>query len=260
MVNGFVIVRVQRVMEKDWKLDIAFSNSVAIFRGQVGPNKPHGHWASQLTIAVEGELEFEAGNSGRRSAKAVFLSSKVRHQLFSGFVCSIYFDPLMESRLSTLGEGSATGWVALTEAQLPEPLRHLSASTDLRALLDSDLLAVTDRGSVSDQRFGRIADEIAQQLRDGRDLDRQALARRVNLSPSRFSHWFVEQSGIPLRSYKKWLKLRMAMDALLAGKPPTQAAVQAGFSDLAHMSRAFSESFGLTYMDALHAWQHALKR
>lgn len=79
----------------------------------------------------------------------------------------------------------------------------------------------------------------------------------MNLSPSRFSHWFVEQSGIPLRSYKKWVKLRMAMDVLLDGKNPMEAAMQAGFSDLAHMSRAFSESFGLTYRDAIHAWQQA---
>ena len=244
-------------MEKDWKLDIVFSNSVAIFRGYVGPNKVHSHWASQLTIALDAELEFEAGDSGWRRAKAVFLSSKVRHQLFAGFVCSIYFDPLTASSLKSLGEGSAAGWAALTGEDLPEPLQNLSAATDLRALLESDLLAVTGPDSVSDERFPRITEEIARQLRDGQDLDREALARMVNLSPSRFSHWFVEQSGIPLRSYKKWLKLRMAMDALLDGATPMDAAMQAGFSDLAHMSRAFSESFGLTYMDALHAWQQA---
>lgn len=245
-------------MEKDWKLDVVFSDSVAIFRGHIGPNKSHSHWASQLTIAIEGELAFEAGDSGRQSARALFLSSNVSHQLFSGFVCSIYFDPLTASPLKTLGEGSADGWVALAEEDLPEPLRNLSATTDLRALLESDLLAVTGPGS--DERFARIAGEITRQLRDGQDPDREALAQRANLSPSRFSHWFVEQSGIPLRSYKKWLKLRMAMDALLDGENPMEAAMQAGFSDLAHMSRAFSESFGLTYMDALHAWQQAQRQ
>ena len=245
-------------MEKDWKLDVVFSDSVAIFRGHIGPNKAHSHWASQLTIAIEDELEFEAGDSGRQSARALFLSSNVRHQLFSGFVCSIYFDPLTESPLKTLGEGNAGGWATLTGDQLPEPLRNLTASTDLRALLQSDLLAVTGAGS--DDRFRGIAEEITRQLRDGQDPDRDALADRVNLSPSRFSHWFVEQSGIPLRSYKKWLKLRMAMDALLDGQNPMEAAMQAGFSDLAHMSRAFSESFGLTYMDALHAWQQAQRQ
>ena len=247
-------------MEKDWKLDVAFSDSVAIFRGHVGPNRPHGHWASQLTIAIGNELEFEAGHSGRRRARAVFLSSGVRHQLFSGFVCSIYFDPLTASRLKAFADQGADGWVALTEQQLPAPLRNLSATTDLRALLESGTLTASDPDAVPDARFASLADEIARQLRNGEDPDRDTLARLVNLSPSRFSHWFVEQSGIPLRSYKKWLKLRMAMEALLRSQNPTTAAMQAGFSDLAHMSRAFSESFGLTYMDALHAWQQAQKR
>ncbi|HAY09103.1 MAG TPA: hypothetical protein DCY18_04060 [Thauera sp.] len=250
-------------MKADWRGDIVFSDSVAIFRGHVGPNKPHSHWASQLTIAVEGAVEFEAEDSGRRSSRAVYLSSKVRHQLFSGFVCSIYADPLSASRLETLGAGSTAGWAALSEDQLPAELAGLSASTELSPLLSSELLCVTPPSppsSVEDRRFRRIARELAVQLRDGKEVDRNALARLVDLSPSRFSHWFVERSGIPFRSYKKWLKLRMAMDALLDGALPTSAAMAAGFSDLAHMSRAFSESFGLTYLDALHAWQHARRQ
>ena len=247
-------------MERDWRGDIVFSDSVAIFRGHVGPNKAHGHWASQLTIALDGTVEYEAGGAARCSSRAVYLCSKVTHRLFSGFVCSIYFDPMSESKLGRFGEGSAAGWTALSEDQLPDELGALSATTDLRALLDSEVLRVTAPSTASDERFGDVVREIAFRLREGKSPDRDTLARRVGLSPTRFSHWFVEQSGIPLRSYKKWLKLRLAMEALLDGQKPTHAAMQAGFSDLAHMSRAFSESFGLTYLDALHAWQHAQRR
>ncbi len=244
-------------MEKDWRGDIVFSDSVAIFRGPIGPNKSHSHWASQLTIALDGEIEFETADSGRRTGKAVYLSSKVQHQFFSGYVCSIYFDPLAESRLTALADDTGAGWRTLSAQELPEELSALSVTTDLRALIRSELLRVTTPSSVSDPRFAEVVREITEQLREGQDLDRDALARMAKLSPSRFSHWFVEQSGIPLRSYKKWLKLRMAMEALLNGENPTSAAMHAGFSDLAHMSRAFSESFGLTYLDALHAWQYA---
>jgi AraC-like DNA-binding protein len=249
-------------MEKSWQLDVAFSHSVAVYRGHVGPNNPHSHWASQLTIGIDGGVEFETEDSGRVTAEAVYLASKVKHQLFSGLVCSIYFDPLCapRTRIGALGEGVSSGWTALTVEQLPKELRCLSESTDLRALLDSDILRVGAPASVTDARFRRMARELAEHVRTGHELDRDDLARSMNLSPSRFSHWFVEQTGIPLRSYKKWLKLRLAMEALMAGENATHAAMSAGFSDLAHMSRAFSESFGLTYLDALHAWQHAQKR
>lgn len=247
-------------MEKDWRIDIALSSSNAVFRGHVGPNKLHSHWASQLTIALDDAVEFEVAGSSRTRAKAIYLSSNVPHQLFSGFVCSIYLDPLSDSRIKKLSGGSTDGWAALTEDELPQELRSLTASTDLRALVDSDLLSARDPIAAVDDRFHHLASRIAALLREGRDPDRDALARMVHLSPTRFSHWFVEQSGIPLRSYKKWLRLRMAMDALLEGERPTSAAMLGGFSDLAHMSRAFSESFGLTYMDALHAWQAAQKK
>lgn len=50
---------------KDGKLDVVFFDSVAIFRGHIGPNKSYRHWASKLTNAIEGEQEFGAGDSGR---------------------------------------------------------------------------------------------------------------------------------------------------------------------------------------------------
>ena len=173
-------------MEKDWKLDIVFSDSVAIFRGHVGPNKPHSHWASQLTIALDGELEFAAGDAGRRHARALFLSSNVKHQLYTGYVCSIYVDPLARSPLTALCECGDAGWAALTAAQLPAPLRQLSADSDLRALLKSDLLAVTPPDTAEEGCFRDIVNVITAQLRAGNDPDREGLAQQVNLSPAAF--------------------------------------------------------------------------
>ncbi|MFE8073338.1 AraC family transcriptional regulator [Marinobacteraceae bacterium S3BR75-40.1] len=239
-------------MPKDWKGDIAFSDSVAIFRGYVGDNKSHSHWASQITIALDGELEFETAAGFFRS-RAAYFPSKTTHRLLSGFVCSIYFDPLCESILNSLKSSATEEGLALTHEQLPQELASISATTNLRALLESDALNARDLASSSGERFEAVIGEIRAQLRQGEDLDREALAKIAHLSPTRFSHWFVECTGVPLRSYKKWLKLRIAMDALLNGTAPTHAAMEAGFSDLAHMSRAFSESFGLTYLDAQRA-------
>lgn len=242
-------------MVKDWKVDIAFSDNVAVFRGHVGENKAHSHWASQITIALDGQVAFEA-SKGVIHSDAVYFSSKTKHSLISGYICSIYFDPLNSSIPKTLNEETEDGWVALSREQLPEALRNITADTSLQTLINSEPLCLPDSTTQSDERLQCVIEAIQSSLSDGTDIDRDSLAKLTNLSPTRFSHWFVERTGVPLRSYKKWLKLRVAVDALLDSKNPMEAAMLAGFSDLAHMSREFSDSFGLTYLDALRAWEH----
>ncbi|WP_372778201.1 helix-turn-helix domain-containing protein, partial [Litorivivens sp.] len=75
---------------------------------------------------------------------------------------------------------------------------------------------------------------------------RDQLAARVNLSPSRFSHWFTEQTGLPLRSYRKWLRLILALQTAVVTGNLSLAASQAGFADQAHFSRAVGDAFGIT--------------
>ncbi len=245
-------------MLKDWQGDIVFSNSIAIFRGPVGYNKPHSHWASQITIALDVDLEYQVNESPHRSP-AVYFGSKTCHQLLSGFVCSIYFDPLSQSLSEVLGSSVSQPWTPLTRDDLPPTFRSITRDSDLQPLLHSPPLLGTHNPSVPDKRLQTVIEYLKEHLQDPGRTDRDTLARLAQLSPSRFSHWFVEHTGVPLRSYKKWLKLRMAMDALLEEKMPTEAAHLAGFSDLAHMSREFSDSFGLTYLDALHAWRNSNK-
>jgi AraC-like DNA-binding protein len=58
-------------------------------------------------------------------------------------------------------------------------------------------------------------------------------------------HVFTESLGIPLRPYLRWLRFQRAATAIVAGMPLTRAAVEAGFSDAAHMTRTFKQMFGL---------------
>ena len=77
------------------------------------------------------------------------------------------------------------------------------------------------------------------------------MAALVHLSPTRFSHWFVEQTGLPLRSYAKWLRLTQALQHLAKGGLLTEAAHEAGFSDSAHFSRTFRALLGIDPSSAL---------
>ena len=65
------------------------------------------------------------------------------------------------------------------------------------------------------------------------------------LSESRFSHLFVEETGLPFRTFVLWRRLMQAVGRAAAGDSLTMAAHQAGFSDSAHFSRTFLRMFGV---------------
>lgn len=73
----------------------------------------------------------------------------------------------------------------------------------------------------------------------------QSLANALHVSSSWLSHRFVEETGVPLRRYVMWLRLRRAVEAVLHGACWTEAAHAAGFSDSAHLSRSFRDNFGI---------------
>lgn len=58
------------------------------------------------------------------------------------------------------------------------------------------------------------------------------LAAAVGLSPSRVTHLLRDQVGIPLRTYRRWVRFLIAAEAL-RGASLTDAAHRAGFADVA---------------------------
>ena len=72
-----------------------------------------------------------------------------------------------------------------------------------------------------------------------------AAARAAGLSPSRARHLFVEQTGLPFRTWLLWLRINRAVGLFSGGASLTEAAHEAGFSDSAYFSRTFRRMFGL---------------
>jgi len=66
-----------------------------------------------------------------------------------------------------------------------------------------------------------------------------------HISPSRLTHLFTDEVGIPFRSYVLWLRLRRVAEMVADGSNLTEAAISSGFSDSSHLSRVFKDNFGL---------------
>ncbi|HET6147003.1 MAG TPA: helix-turn-helix transcriptional regulator [Polyangia bacterium] len=71
-------------------------------------------------------------------------------------------------------------------------------------------------------------------------------AAHVGLSTGRARHLFVEETGLPFRTYLLWRRLMRAAELFSAGSSLTDAAQDAGFSDSSHLSRTFRRMFGIT--------------
>ena len=108
-------------------------------------------------------------------------------------------------------------------------LLDFSSADDLTTV---QVIFRSDPPRVADTRL----EAVVRELRACRgETDRRSLAAMVHVSPERFSHWFVEQTGLPLRSYLKWVRLIESLRQLAAGGSLTEAA---------HLSRTFRAMLG----------------
>src|SRR5438067_5921591 len=112
-----------------------------------------------------------------------------------------------------------------TERDVADAARRI-----VQALTGGVLPSVT-----SDERILRAITYIKAHL--DRPLTLEEVAGEACLSPSRFRHLFVEQTGMGLRPYLLWRRFLRVWELLMAGETLSSAAHVAGFADAAHLSR-----------------------
>lgn len=95
---------------------------------------------------------------------------------------------------------------------------------------------------VSDPRILRAVAYIKSHLDSSLTLEE--VASEAFLSPSRFRHLFVEQTGTALRPYILWRRFVRVWELLMAGESISAAAHGAGFADAAHLTRTCRQMFG----------------
>jgi AraC-like DNA-binding protein len=216
----------------------------------------HAHHAIQISLALTGRLRLRSADDGEWSsyAGAIVLPHQ-RHQ-FDGAgesVAQIFVEPETPQGRALLRRYTAApinGLPGETIEALLAPLRDAFAAGAANEVLITAsqhlvaLLCASEQAAPSiDPRISRAIGYLRSRL--GGPVALGEAAAVAHLSPSRFRHLFVEQTGMSLRTYLLWARVEAAVGAAMGGLSWTEAAHDCGFTDSAHLSRTCRRMFGL---------------
>ena len=142
---------------------------------------------------------------------------------------------------------AAIPWEVVTEHGLPifsvwrEEQSFPALEQAARRLVHA-LAGGVDPSVASDERILRAIAHIRAHLDQPLTLDE--VADVACLSPSRFRHLFVEETGMAFRPYVLWRRFMKVWELLARGESLSAAAHAAGFADAAHLSRTSRQLFG----------------
>jgi AraC family transcriptional regulator len=229
--------------------------SLWVGRGS-GRSRWHEHHAHQISLPLEGACLFRSGESaGWTEFAGAFVHSERRHQFE---IDDIAIAQLFVEPETAQGRTLGARFVDADVSPLPESERVVMAAMLKAAcrsgVVDSEVIAAAQAaiavlagasttGSAVDARIGKALELIRLRIRGPIRLADAASA--AALSPSRFRHLFVQETGAAFRPYVLWSRLNAAIECSMAGGSWTDAAHEAGFADSAHLTRTFRRMFGM---------------
>jgi len=216
---------------------------------------PHCHHVVQVALALTGRIDFD-GAAERVSGKAIAIAPNALHAFEgTGLVAHLFVasDGKVGRQIARalFSNGPIASIPARLLGDLPARLKAVfedpcHTDDDLRVLGRSLMARLAGEGvhaAVPDPRIMKLIAWVAPRLDEAVSLSDAATF--IGLSPGRARHLFVQQTGLPFRTYLLWLRLMRAVELYVGRASLTQAAHGAGFADSAHLSRTFRRMFGI---------------
>ncbi|MET0601548.1 MAG: AraC family transcriptional regulator [Baekduia sp.] len=219
-----------------WNGTLFLGDSMVVYLGPAGPGSWHAHHAVQITLAWDAPVMVEMEGRDVVRGHSALVPSSVRHRLETSAerVAVVFVDHVSAA-------GRALDERARAGVALPLP-RPPADAADVSRFVAEAIGELPVAAALSPHVTAALA------YVDGALEARPTLAgaaAAVHLSPSRLTHVFAREVGLPFKRYVLWRRLRRVVEEVAEGTTLTRAAATAGFSDSAHLSRTFRHAFGL---------------
>ncbi|MCZ8344004.1 MAG: helix-turn-helix transcriptional regulator [Leptospira sp.] len=242
---------------------IYLGNQELLYMGKILSLSVHSHITWTLCLPLHGEIRYESKEETYKTNQAFLIPPKVDHQIegYGSYLAFVFFEKYSPYAPEISG-GSKI--IRLEERELSPLKVELTQLMQHKEKENHNLNLILDNLHIPIQRKSKMDDRIlvVQKLLLQKDLETQKslveLAASVGLSESRLSHLFREQMGIPISSYRVWIRIRNLADALKKNRKLTDAAHSSGFFDSSHLHRVFKQYFGINpknvFADAFIHW------
>jgi AraC-like DNA-binding protein len=217
----------------------------------------HAHHAIQLSLGLKGQVRIQSGpDDGWAAYDAVLVPPHVTHafEASGSVVANIFCEPesVVGRRLLVRFGPDAVTRLSDSETAVLANRMHREYLADggdealnhcAREVLRELAQLAPAASRAADPRIVRAIAEITRRL--DRPISLEDIAGTIHLSPSRFRHLFVAETGVPFRPYVLWRRLQHALALGISGMSWTEAAHAANFADSAHLTRTFRKMFGV---------------
>jgi AraC-like DNA-binding protein len=218
----------------------------------------HSHHAVQISLPFHpGRVRFKIPGGNWKIYTAAIVSAQQAHSFEARgqFMAQIFVEPESRDGRALQLRYREAGISALPRGVLDDEVGALARAYEKR-VPDANLAALaraaiaklagadSPSAATPDARIARSLDLIRERLSAAIPL--KSIAAAVHLSPDRFRHLFMQETGVGFRPYLLWLRLESSLAAYVDGKTLTEAAHAGGFADSAHLSRTFKKMFGIT--------------
>lgn len=213
---------------------------------------PHKHWAMQLFLNVEKNLEINIEGQ-QISCKCIVINHNTLHSFSTGN--RLHFTLIMEPaacfarQFDEILKGKNCHVFDNPEIDKAQSLLlRLIENGGMKEYHDFMIqlykaLGLKEQAKLYDERIQDLLSEIEQGNCDTYSI--ASFADKAALSPSRLSHLFKEQTGIPLKCYLQFHQMKRAFLALSNGKNITEASMTANFDTPSHFAAVTKRMMGM---------------